>query len=496
MKNPYTKRPAEGDDFVGRTSSYQILYRYLKENPSIIVVTGERGIGKTSFLRNLMHQRGLPLFFIEYRTEKELEQGFVIPDLHKTLDEKSKKVKDTLKSLVSKLDALRVKASIQGVPSFEIEKPSDAFSKTGDVKATYKTIGDIQHFLKEIKETVVVLVENAHNLLPAEQKILDMLVRSPNFFVILEVPTVEIDKIVIRDYKSINLKRLSRKESLTLIGKGEFLDADISERIYDVSEGNPYYIQSICWLLYEKLLAGDTISVSEFIDTLKGKKLRDRQDCIHCEILACLDKDARQLVMDLSIAPFLLTHKIIKIFSRVDNVDSALSTLVKKEILVGEELFWIYHSLFREFLRSEQRNKIATELEDIYVGAVRELKKEKDCILLLYELRENGNILSKVIPEIENEEILLDFGYEEFNLGRWRTARVCFETGLDLDGEMRSHFVGSLGILFYRAGEVDEALKYYGDALAIHREIGYKQGEASDLGNIGLCFSHSQRDRV
>jgi len=33
-----------------------------------------------------------------------------------------------------------------------------------------------------------------------------------------------------------------------------------------------------------------------------------------------------------------------------------------------------------------------------------------------------------------------------------------------------------------------KALKYLEEALKIDREIGYKQGEASDLGNIGLIY--------
>ncbi len=36
---------------------------------------------------------------------------------------------------------------------------------------------------------------------------------------------------------------------------------------------------------------------------------------------------------------------------------------------------------------------------------------------------------------------------------------------------------------------MDNALKYLQDALKIHREIEYKQGEAADLGNIGLIYS-------
>ncbi|MBU7029681.1 MAG: tetratricopeptide repeat protein [Theionarchaea archaeon] len=492
MANPYVKHPAEGENFVGRNQYYKKLQQYLEEKSSIILVTGERGIGKTSFVRNVLHQKieSTP-FFIEYRAERELESGFLVPDLYKRLDKKSETRADKMKSLVKKLDALQFKASVKGgVPSIEIGKPSGAFSGAADlVEVNHETVIEIKNSLEKIKDKIVVLVENAYNLSPAEQKVFDILVRSPNFFVIMEVPTVEMGKIVIRDYKCIDIGRLSKKESMDIIRKGNFLDEETAEHIYEVSEGNPYYIQSICWLLYEKYLDGDTIGIPALIDTLKGKKLRDRQDIIHNEILKGLDVNARQLVKDLSIAPFLLTHKIIKVFSTVEDVDGALSMLVKKEIVLEkEEIFWVYHSLFREFLRSEQKNRIATELEGIYVKAAENLKKEGDCVLLLYELRDS-EILSRVIEKIENKQILLDFGYDEFNSGNWESARLCFERGLDLGGELRFSFVGSLGIIFYSVGNLNEALKYYKEALENYKKGGYKQEEASLLGNIGLIYS-------
>jgi len=477
---------------VGRNQYYKKLQQYLEEKSSIILVTGERGIGKTSFVRNVLHQKieSTP-FFIEYRAERELESGFLVPDLYKRLDKKSETRADKMKSLVKKLDALQFKASVKGgVPSIEIGKPSGAFSGAADlVEVNHETVMEIKNSLEKIKDKIVVLVENAYNLSPAEQKVFDILVRSPNFFVIMEVPTVEMGKIVIRDYKCIDIGRLSKKESMDIIRKGNFLDEETAEHIYEVSEGNPYYIQSICWLLYEKYLDGDTIGIPALIDTLKGKKLKDRQDIIHNEILKGLDVNARQLVKDLSIAPFLLTHKIIKVFSTVEDVDGALSMLVKKEIVLEkEEIFWVYHSLFREFLRSEQKNRIATELEGIYVKAAENLKKEGDCVLLLYELRDS-EILSRVIEKIENKQILLDFGYDEFNSGNWESARLCFERGLDLGGELRFSFVGSLGIIFYSVGNLNEALKYYKEALENYKKGGYKQEEASLLGNIGLIYS-------
>jgi tetratricopeptide (TPR) repeat protein len=46
--------------------------------------------------------------------------------------------------------------------------------------------------------------------------------------------------------------------------------------------------------------------------------------------------------------------------------------------------------------------------------------------------------------------------------------------------------LGNIGLIYKNKGDLDNALKYHSDALVIHREIGYKQGEANQLGNIGM----------
>ena len=49
--------------------------------------------------------------------------------------------------------------------------------------------------------------------------------------------------------------------------------------------------------------------------------------------------------------------------------------------------------------------------------------------------------------------------------------------------------LGNIGNVYYAKGDQDNALRYHFKALVIDREIGYKQGEASQLGNIGLIYS-------
>lgn len=492
MANPYLMQPVEGGNFVGRTSDYEKFQRYIREKPSIILVEGERGIGKTSFIRNLLHQEFCEPkpFFIKYRIKKELDHGFLLPDLYKRLEEESGTRLEKLKSLMKKLDALKMtfKVSLQNL-SLEIEKPPGAFSRPPDiVEFNYRTIEDIQDFLEKMDILVVVLVEDAHNLSVSEQRILDTIVsNSSNFFAVLEIPSVEYDKMVIRDYKPICLKRLSEEDSMEIIKKENFLNKEISEAIYKISYGNPYYIQSICWLLYEKYLEEGKIGIPLFIETLKKEELEKRQNIIHREILDVLGSESRQLLMDLSIAPYVLTQKIINVFSSIGDVDSAQSILKKKRLLLERDgTFWIYHSLFREFLRSEQENKIAIGLEDIFLKAVEGLKKEEDCILLLYEMREKGDTLQRMISRIENESVLLNFGHEEYDSGKWETAKLCYETGVDLDGKLKSQFIQSIGIIFYSMGNLDEALKYYEKALEIYKGKGDKKGKADILGAIGL----------
>jgi len=105
MKNPYTIRPAEMKDFVGRKAHYRELHQLLKRTPSIILVIGIRGMGKASFLKNILHQDfELQPLFIEYNSKNKHEREFVIPDLYR-----NRKEIPEHSELVEKLNTLKLK---------------------------------------------------------------------------------------------------------------------------------------------------------------------------------------------------------------------------------------------------------------------------------------------------------------------------------------------------------------------------------------------------
>ncbi|MFQ5578001.1 MAG: tetratricopeptide repeat protein, partial [Anaerolineae bacterium] len=47
----------------------------------------------------------------------------------------------------------------------------------------------------------------------------------------------------------------------------------------------------------------------------------------------------------------------------------------------------------------------------------------------------------------------------------------------------------NLGLAYSDLGQVARAIGFYEQALAIHREIGDRRAEGSDLGNLGLAYS-------
>ncbi|MEZ4673508.1 MAG: tetratricopeptide repeat protein [Caldilineaceae bacterium] len=78
--------------------------------------------------------------------------------------------------------------------------------------------------------------------------------------------------------------------------------------------------------------------------------------------------------------------------------------------------------------------------------------------------------------------------------GRWADHLIAQEAGLNAartmeDRQGEGSWLGNLGLAYAELGQVERAIEYYEQALAISREIGHRQGEGNHLGNLGLAYA-------
>jgi len=77
--------------------------------------------------------------------------------------------------------------------------------------------------------------------------------------------------------------------------------------------------------------------------------------------------------------------------------------------------------------------------------------------------------------------------------GYWTERVQALETGVEATQALEHRrdegaFLGNLGLAYSDLGQVEKAITYYEQALAIAREIGHRQGEGAHLGNLGVAY--------
>ena len=174
-----------------------------------------------------------------------------------------------------------------------------------------------------------------------------------------------------------------------------------------------------------------------------------------------------------------------------------------------------------EYIRKEiwdmqEKSQRVTEKTGVYFYVDGTPYSEEDdvkrCIanLLKYAEEENWKNCVQIIKDCEvltmspldRMSLYLNSGNVFSVLGGLNDAKNYYENALKITEKERIREIykdeaiyikgatlGNIGLIYSAKGEPEEALKYHQEALEIHREIGYRQGEASDLGNIGLIYS-------
>ncbi|MCP4283410.1 MAG: tetratricopeptide repeat protein, partial [Gammaproteobacteria bacterium] len=107
---------------------------------------------------------------------------------------------------------------------------------------------------------------------------------------------------------------------------------------------------------------------------------------------------------------------------------------------------------------------------------------------------EMGKTAARNMNDRQNEaKFLNNLGLAYSDLGQVEHAIKYYEQALAIDREIDDRrgegaALGNLGIAYSDLGQVEHAIEYYEQALAIDREIGDRQGEGADLGNLGNAY--------
>ncbi|WP_187146222.1 tetratricopeptide repeat protein [Thermococcus onnurineus] len=474
-----------GDKFIGRTEELRRLTKIIhNRDKNIILVTGERGIGKTNFLKVAAKQFEEQQYKVEYfhggLIQEEVEEHW-------------------FGSFIKRLTSLSLPV-IGGGLGWE-EKP---------------TTGKIYSYLSKLKKRTVIFIEDAHKLDRQFLELIQIISEiNPSIFFVLEGPIEWSKKINFKPggYSVIRLRRLTQEQIQELVTKiFPQLPPNIVSIITNLSEGIPYVARVLAYICNKKNSEEEMI---KFLLTLEDPETRTSLDKIHQEILDSLSIEARELLKRLAFAPEHLTLKLINAFGRgIENLDDAFRELRERGILIQEELqfdlevYRIYHSLFEVFIR-DQYPLTSKAIAETYRKATKYLNSEYSLdeiyfenlmlILGIMELEITKKIgyekiLTHIMAEIKDPSVLLRTAKEYWLQGYPDKSLGILSKLLEIIDEKEDPILHILmlqhmGVAYRLIGEIDKALTAHKEALRISRSLRKRNKEKDKDKEIEMLIS-------
>ncbi|MBO1072615.1 MAG: ABC transporter substrate-binding protein [Dolichospermum sp. DEX189] len=258
QRNPYViGRPIDQQLFFGRESLFLTIQDHIQHNSNIILLYGQRRIGKSSVIRNIphglndLHEFVFVTFNLEHYSQKSLSE--ILADL----------AQEIIHDL--SLDNENIK-----LPEItELELDTGIFS--------HEFLQQVYQLL-ETKSLVLVLDEfdaliNSSNpeLLEQVYKYLSSLTNShKKLFLILLIEQRSVNNHrIIKIFKDVPVREIGllNEESTTnlIIKPAENIleyEEDAIKAIFDLSAGHPYFTQAICFTIFGRAREEDKWTVS------------------------------------------------------------------------------------------------------------------------------------------------------------------------------------------------------------------------------------------
>lgn len=377
--NPFKKRTGVLPSyFTGRVDELEELkriYHSTKEGDTgHIILYGPKGIGKTCLL--LKFQEELENIHDTYSIRIPLVEGSFYDIYSLIVDTSAESLEIKISSFWDTIKTLGINIPFLG--GFTVSKD---IPPTSPAIALRKILETIHHKLKGEDPVLVLLFDDLQRIIVNEdtQRVLSILqsalvelnLRGLKIMFVATGSHDIFSKIqdhadsAIRTFDPYELKPLSKDEVKDAINipsakEGILFEKDVVQKIYEISEGNPYYLQVIAHNCFEESV-NNKVSIAEFdiafptaLNFLAQREFRYMYEKSPIE--------ERKILAIFAESDFdVLTYKTIKESKDIKSEPSRmLKNMTNKNILIKESRgkYRLRDKMFKEYLRTNTSYKI------------------------------------------------------------------------------------------------------------------------------------------